>query len=329
MYKRQVLYKEDGSVFSVGSTANGQMGTGDFRDPRFVLPVQSGDQENRSVKPSWLNVVKMDGSNMEYGGTTGRLVPDYFTLYIDGTNSDRLEIDRAKMLECYSAGFNLYTDTEVNSISNWAAVTMTVDDGSIGQLNSNGSIYTLSDPYEKAGPVILTITYTKDGQSISSQIRVTFVKREAKAVDPIVAVGNDHNVALDQKGNIWVWGDNKVGQLGTGDNTQYEYPFNLTQAAATNAGLTVPTGINKVYAGNGYTLLLDETGKHLYMAGKGSSAFVEVAPGTNVRAAAAYGEYYIYLNDDGVYVNGVLQLLPAATTVSDCLLYTSDAADER
>ena len=121
-----VLYKEDGSVFSVGSNANGQMGTGDFRDPRFVLPVQSGDQENRSVKPSWLNVVKMDGSNMEYGGTTGRLVPDYFTLYIDGTNSDRLEIDRAKMLECYSAGFNLYTDTEVNSISNWAAVTMTV-----------------------------------------------------------------------------------------------------------------------------------------------------------------------------------------------------------
>lgn len=36
--------------------------------------------------------------------------------------------------------------------------------------------------------------------------------------------GGAHNVAIDMKGNVWVWGDNGRGQLGLGDSNNRNIP---------------------------------------------------------------------------------------------------------
>lgn len=40
----------------------------------------------------------------------------------------------------------------------------------------------------------------------------------------LIAVGAFHNLALLEDGNLWVWGNNEYGQLGTGDTQPRSQP---------------------------------------------------------------------------------------------------------
>lgn len=42
-----------------------------------------------------------------------------------------------------------------------------------------------------------------------------------------VAAGNQHSLALDNSGNVWAWGANNCGQLGTGDKTERKTPVKI------------------------------------------------------------------------------------------------------
>lgn len=56
----------------------------------------------------------------------------------------------------------------------------------------------------------------------------------------LIAVGAFHNLALQEDGTLWAWGNNEYGQLGTGDTQPRSQPVpvwglsNLTLVRNTN-----------------------------------------------------------------------------------------------
>jgi alpha-tubulin suppressor-like RCC1 family protein len=63
-----------------------------------------------------------------------------------------------------------------------------------------------------------------------------------------VSAGFDHCLALDDKGRVWAWGDNRRGQIGSGSSKQYSLPVIMFSDAIA------------VAAGNGYSLALKNDG---------------------------------------------------------------------
>jgi len=68
-----------------------------------------------------------------------------------------------------------------------------------------------------------------------------------------IAAGNDHSIALDASGEMWVWGHNNFGQLGNGSAIDSTVPIPLTGLA--------PPGVKAISAGIGHSLALDARGQ--------------------------------------------------------------------
>lgn len=64
-----------------------------------------------------------------------------------------------------------------------------------------------------------------------------------------IAAGDNHNLAMDTDNNVWAWGDNTSGQLGTGDTTSRTSPTLVT-------GLS--TNIIDIAAGTQFSYVLDD-----------------------------------------------------------------------
>lgn len=67
--------------------------------------------------------------------------------------------------------------------------------------------------------------------------------------------GSQHTLALDENGNIWAWGNNKRGQLGTG--TKEDMYYVPTQITGINGNNMVYTNIS---AGVNFSVAIDENG---------------------------------------------------------------------
>jgi alpha-tubulin suppressor-like RCC1 family protein/subtilisin family serine protease len=71
------------------------------------------------------------------------------------------------------------------------------------------------------------------------------------AVYGALACGLNHSVALDESGNVWVWGDNRYGQLGNGTKTSRASPARLNTIAS----------VVEVAAGDSHTIAIKADGK--------------------------------------------------------------------
>lgn len=68
-----------------------------------------------------------------------------------------------------------------------------------------------------------------------------------------IAAGTDHNLALDQQGNLWAWGRNDYGQLGDGTTTNSNVPIQIMRGHK----------FKKISAGNSCSAAIDVNG-YLY-----------------------------------------------------------------
>lgn len=87
-----------------------------------------------------------------------------------------------------------------------------------------------------------------------SSLNFSYVPTSVVGLDEIVAVsaGAFHTVAVDRNGNVWAWGNNTTGQLGTGA---------LGPAIVENpARIEGLPRVTAVACGMGHTLALDENG---------------------------------------------------------------------
>ena len=56
-------------------------------------------------------------------------------------------------------------------------------------------------------------------KQISTPVRVQGIENVK-----LIAVGAFHNLALSEHGEVWAWGNNEYGQLGTGDTQPHALP---------------------------------------------------------------------------------------------------------
>jgi len=85
-----------------------------------------------------------------------------------------------------------------------------------------------------------------------------------------IACGSTHTIALKTDGTVWSWGNNGNGRLGNGTTTQANNPVQVK----TNS-TTVITGANAVAAGASHTLILKTDGS-VYACGLNSSGQLSI-----------------------------------------------------
>ena len=122
----------------------------------------------------------------------------------------------------------------------------------------------------------------------------------AYATTAQVASGNDHSIGLDANGGLWAWGDNKTGQLGSGDNLTSETPTRIVS----------DTDWNLIAAGGFHNLALKNDGSLWAWGNNGSGQIGDAstshrkAPkqiGSDIdwSAIAAGGKHSVALKSDG------------------------------
>lgn len=90
---------------------------------------------------------------------------------------------------------------------------------------------------------INSIAAVEDGDFVREELPYDIVFKE-------ISVGENHTLAIDSDGNLWAWGYNDRGQLGT-ENTNFSVcPIQIKKG----------TKFSKVAAGQWYSLAIDEDG---------------------------------------------------------------------
>ena len=89
-------------------------------------------------------------------------------------------------------------------------------------------------------------------------IKADVLLEDTKIVD--IAAGTDHNLALDQQGNLWAWGRNDDGQVGNGTTNYQSIPIQIMSGHK----------FKKISAGNGISAAIDNEG-YLYVWGKSNN----------------------------------------------------------
>ena len=116
-----------------------------------------------------------------------------------------------------------------------------------------------------------------------------------------IAAGATHSIAVTSAGQVWTWGDNHLGQLGTGDTTNYASPVPVTglnpEFIAVGAGLGHSLALD--YLGRVWSWGLNADGQ----LGDGSRtrrlAPILVAQASNIVAIAAGSVHSLALRSDG------------------------------
>ncbi|CAH8708039.1 hypothetical protein WDD9_001780 [Paenibacillus melissococcoides] len=107
-----------------------------------------------------------------------------------------------------------------------------------------------------------------------------------------VAVGSYHQLALDDEGRVWAWGENVNNKQGLGSKGTHTDPIQVTQ---TNTGAPLPK-IKRIAAGYQNSLLLDVDG-NVWSAGAGNN----YANGNNSTSNCSYFTQ-VPLTEKAVYI---------------------------
>ncbi|MCL1840111.1 IPT/TIG domain-containing protein, partial [Candidatus Saccharibacteria bacterium] len=85
-----------------------------------------------------------------------------------------------------------------------------------------------------------------------------------------IAVGYESAYALDDQGNLYAWGLNNLGQLGTGNTTSSSLPIKISSGVIPGSALTAGINIVKITASSYNTYAIDDQG-NLYAWGSNDS----------------------------------------------------------
>ncbi|KPA10367.1 BNR repeat domain protein, partial [Candidatus Magnetomorum sp. HK-1] len=164
-------------------------------------------------------------------------------------------------------------------------------------LKSDGTVWTWgSNEYGQIG----------DGESGAINDRHEPVQVESLSGIISIDAGNTHSIALDQDGDLWVWGQNISGQLGTSDNTNQYTPVMLSglpkfQAIAAGKEHTLALSVDGYVWAWGYNmegqLGLDDTSNRNYPEQVLSPSGADYL--SNVVAIAAGTRHSLALKNDG------------------------------
>ncbi|OEF98131.1 RCC1 domain-containing protein [Desulfuribacillus alkaliarsenatis] len=188
-----IALKNDGTVWGWGRNNMGQLGQG-HTEPHFISPVQISGLDN--VKEIYAGnnfsmVVKTDGTVYSWGlQENGRL-------------------GQGEISE------NILVPTQIEGLTN--VVSLAVGNGHVLALKENGTVWAWGETkLGKIGNGTVGVN-KEDGEW--SPVELASLQN----IKTIIA-GNEHSFAIDNKGQVFGWGNNHRGQLGIGDTEDRSTP---------------------------------------------------------------------------------------------------------
>jgi|GEM_PF-5196904 len=270
--------KPDGTVWSWGNNAFGQLGQNNYDNSS--VPVQVKNEDGTAFLTDVVSIVandhntaviKSDGSLWTWGyGSFGhigngaastRTLPTRVIKDADGTpltNVKQVAIGLYAMLaldedgDVWSWGYNPYGQLGTGEGYSFYAAVHVKDEAGTANLTNISSIamnyYTAAAV--KDDGTVLTWGYNNRGQLGNGTTDNSFLPKQAGAgiLSDIeeVALGTFYSVARKSDGTVWSWGYNNVAQLGDGTLTQRNTPVQVKDSAGTG----FLTGITSIVANN-------------------------------------------------------------------------------
>ena len=78
---------------------------------------------------------------------------------------------------------------------------------------------------------------------------------------PMIAVGENHTIALRSDGTVWSWGNNSYGQSGNGSKSSYTtIPVQVLKRENATASPSALTNVIKIATGGNHSLALTSDG---------------------------------------------------------------------
>ena len=203
---------------------------------------------------------------------------------------DTIEIKALNLHHLY--GFNLEQDDTHTDLA-MTNVVFTSSNNNV--VSVSGSTLTAGT---HTGVAVVTAKDTVSGYQ--SSITIT-VRKASTNASPMVSGGYEHAVALNDKGEVWTWGNNSKGQLGDGTTVTKTYPVKVD----------LPDGDTAVYvaATKHTTFAVSKTDGYVYAWGNGETISgelglltVEQVGGSYVSRTSSLTPIKIMeLNPDGTY----------------------------
>jgi len=204
-----VARTENGAVYAWGENANGQLGNGRRTDSdvpvevdmsgvlegKLIIDVAAGAGHTLALAADGTIYAWGDNSSGQLGnGTAGdSSVP--VAVSVGGALA-------GKVVTAIAAGkAHSMARTADGLVYSWG-------EGSNGELGTGNSI-------DSNVPIAVTVGGALAGKTVSA-----------------IAAGNNHSLALDSNGIVYVWGDNSLGQLGDGTTNDSNAPKVISRLAA-------------------------------------------------------------------------------------------------
>jgi len=232
-YNHTMAIKENGELWAWGKNENGKLGVITDEDKDILSPIKVGiatDWELLSAGSCHTMAIKKNGELWAWGlNSYGRL----------GDGSSYMQRQ-----------YPVQIGTDWKSVS--AGENHTV------AIKINGELYTWGNNW--SGQL---------GDSTNVISRQSLEKIGTDTDWLSVSGGQFHTMAINEKGELWAWGDNKSGQLGDGTNTERRSPVKIG----------TDTNWASVYAGVGYTIAIKTNGE---LWEWGSNIITLLADNTNI-----------------------------------------------
>ena len=257
-YRFTVSLKQDKSVWTWGQNTYGQLGLGDnvdYNKPQEVKVLS--DKEIVDVKAGYYHTVALtkDGEVYSWGyNGYGQLG--------NGTTNNSSTPEKIKGL------------SNIVKIDAYKYMTIALD--------ANGAVYVCGQGFAKVPTLASTDKKVIDiaGNLILAENRRAYNinSNTPYGKDLIkIAAGENHYLGLNANGEIYAWGTNKYGQLGTANNTSSNIPAKVVNIEGTGA----LSNIVEISAGDNYSIVSDKDG-NVYTFGYNGSYRAANSKNTNI-----------------------------------------------
>jgi alpha-tubulin suppressor-like RCC1 family protein len=227
--------RNDGTVWGWGQNNLGQLGTG-AATTKSAFPVQVSNLTNvQAVAAGYSHSVALKSDGSVWGW---------------GDNNDDSE---------YGIGATVSSADLPNAVPNLSGITAIAGNKAhYLALTSSGAVWTWNDVF---------LGEVSNGTTVTGSTLPVQVSGFSGVTVTALACGSYFNLALDNTGKVWSWGQNDYGQLGNGANTDSQTPGlvmtgSLTPLSGITAiACTAYTGIALDSSGHIWTWGYDEDGE--------------------------------------------------------------------
>ncbi len=260
-----VIFDSIGKIYAWGDNTRGQIGDGtqDNREYPAAVLIDGG---GAYIDFAEATLTRNDISDIPIHMFYDTIMRDNGTLETAVRQNDVIQIDLDNVVGVI--GFTLFGESAYKP----TGLTFESLNTEVAEFeaNPNGGNNTTGKLYikQKTG---VTYLVAKDSRGNTGTIKLNVIPagNDRSNVMPMIAVGENHTIALRSDGTVWSWGNNSYGQSGNGSKSSYTtIPVQVLKRENATASPSALTNVIKIATGGNHSLALTSDG-HVYAWGTG------------------------------------------------------------